>query len=64
MSLTRFVVYPNWIQQITFGGDNAQNSAIFSTTKDAARIAIQATIYYTYQSHNLPQVGRPGVDAP
>ena len=56
MRLTRFVIYENWIQSISFGGDGAQNSSITSTTKDAARISINATIYYTFQAHNLPQV--------
>ena len=54
--LTRFVTYPNWIQTITFGEASNQNSRITSTTSDAARIMVEATVYYTYQAENLPKV--------
>jgi hypothetical protein len=45
------------MQTIVFGQGDGQNSVITSTTKDAARISISATVYYSYQPHNLPKVG-------
>ena len=44
------------MQQITFGQGSSENAAIVSTTKDAAKISIEATVYYTYQPQNLPEV--------
>jgi hypothetical protein len=44
------------MQQITFGQESSSNTAIISTTKDAAKISIEATLYYTYQAQHLPKV--------
>ena len=44
------------MQIITFRQEGGTNTAVASTTSDAAKIAIEATLYYTYQIHNLPQV--------
>jgi hypothetical protein len=43
------------MQQITFG-QGGDNDVIASTTSDAAKISIEATVYYTYQPQNLPKV--------
>lgn len=45
------------MQQITFGQGDEKNTPIVSTTSDAAKISIEATLYYTYQPQNLPLVG-------
>jgi len=44
------------MKQITFGQGSATNTAIISTTQDAAKISIEATLYYTYQPQHLPKV--------
>jgi hypothetical protein len=43
------------MQNIGFGNGFA-NSAISSNTKDAARITIEISLYYTYILHKLPAV--------
>lgn len=43
------------MQKISFGAGQA-NSAIASTTSDAAKISIEATLFYTYQINHLPAV--------
>ena len=45
------------MQPIKFG-EGGQNSAVASTTKDAAKISIEATLYFTYQIDKLPQVNK------
>lgn len=48
-------MYENWMQKISFGASKS-NSAIASTTSDAAKISIEATLFYTYQINHLPAV--------
>lgn len=48
-------MYENWMQKISFGASKS-NSAIASTTSDAAKISIEATLFYTYQINYLPAV--------
>lgn len=49
------MIYENWMKQISFG-TGGDSTVIISTTKDAAKISIEATLYYTYQPQNLPKV--------
>lgn len=51
----RFLIFPNWIQEIKFGGDSV-NSPVRSITLDTAMMTIEATLYFTTQNQHLDKV--------